>query len=208
MTEQKPFPKPATHPTDRILLWGVIILAIIVLAVAVYYLVAVRKDGAVNANFNTNIAVNSDQTVLTNTDETLTANTNAAATTASKTQYRNNAFGYTIQYNPNSSTEASMLRSTWDIQNPAENLYSEWGLSDGDNTVIVVSVYPLEKRDEVFALKKYSTTNETEKLNDEVTADYLKVEGEVHGYYFSKAKYFFVLSTKFSVGSAGYSEFN
>lgn len=203
MAEQAPVKKPG----NQMWLWLTIGLIVIIAVALVYYLTIYQKSSNSNSNQRINSTINSNQIAPTNADEILTTNTNASITDTSKTQYHNDAFGYTVQYNPNSSTDASVLRGTWDIQNPAENLYSEWGLSDGDNTVIVISVYPLEKRDEVFALKKYSTSNETEKLNNEVTADYLKVEGEVHGYYFSQASYFFVLSTKYSVGSAGYSEF-
>lgn len=198
---------PVKNPTNRLWVWLAAGLIVIIAAAVVYYLTIYQTNSNANSNLRVNSAANSNQTALTNADETLTTDTNAAIMETAKTRYHNNAFGYTVQYYPNSSVAASTLRSTWDIQNPAENLYSEWGLSEADNTVIAISVYPIEKRDEVFTNKKYSIIDDTEKLNDEVTANYLKVDGVVHGYYFIQANYIFILSTSFTVGVAGYEEF-
>ncbi len=178
-----------------------------IVAGVVYYLLSSPNQNKSNANSGVNSTVNFNQNKTAVNDETLSTNSNASPAGASLAQYHNNAFGYTVDYNAYASADPATLRSTWDIQNPAESLYSEWGLSEGDQTVIAVSVYDSAGRDAVFESKKYTTVSETEQLNSEIAASYIKVDGEVRGYQFIQANYLFVLSTTYSVGSAGYDEF-
>jgi hypothetical protein len=182
-------------------LWaGIGVILIAVAVVAVIYVVVNRTNSNGNAN---NAVVQANTTTNGSTNSAGNENTNQPFVDNALTSYRNAAFGYTVKYSSQPGSEPS----TWSTSNVDENLYDEWGVGRGTDQVIVIQVYPTNKKSDVFSAKNFEATDDTEALNLNTTANILKVDNEVRGYTFDRGSYTFVLFSGGSVGSSSYSEF-
>lgn len=197
---QQPVPKAKTNLGPWVGI-GVIILALAV--VAAIYLVVNRTND--NGNTNNAVAQTNGSTnvngILSNS--TNNANANVPFVDIAPITYRNSAFGYSVRYTSLAGSEPT----TWSSNNIPENLYDEWGMGRGTEQVIAIQVYPKDKKGEVFTARNFEALEDTEALNLNITANFLKVDGELRGYTFDRGNYTFVLFSGGTLDSPLYNEF-
>jgi flagellar basal body-associated protein FliL len=223
MNETQPNPgKPTKSATWLI---GLVIVAILVVAVIIFLLLNddseptntnQSSNSAVNRSANTNALVNqsantNDSTVNTNALVNQSANTNdstvntntAATNTANPDEvtYLNPEFGYSVRYADPTATHSTAVTS-----NTAENLYSQWVLSEGSKAVVTIQVFQKDGITDSFSARKYSKTSATVALA-KLSSNVLTVDGVKRGLTFDYGIYTFVLLAADKQGTDLYAEF-